>query len=885
MATPSDSGSASQLSAKTQAELAPAACRAELEQLNQSLFEKLLAGNPVGPLLAARSDHMDSLLRKLWRHFLGDRYAGALVAVGGYGRGELHPGSDVDLLILLGAGGKPESDESIGQLIRFLWDLKLTVGHAVRTVSQCVEQARDDVTVVTNLMEARLLAGSEILLQQMVQAISSNRIWQGKAYFEAKLEEQKQRYRKFDDTAYNLEPNVKEGPGGLRDIQTVGWVALRHYGIRQLEQLAQVGFTTPGETRALLKGKEHLSRVRFALHMLAGKSEERLLFQYQRELATMFGYEENEASNSGVEQFMQAYFRVVIMLERLNERLLQYFSEDILHADDNAEPQTIDAHFQARKGYLEVRHDGVFRENPVALLLLFRVLQENTHLLGVRASTLRLIRRDRMLIDQGFRVSEAARRAFVDILEHPTAVSQSLTLMNRYGVLVRYLPVFDKIVGRMQYDLFHVYTVDQHTLFVVRNLTALGSEQSRQNTPLAYETFQRIEKPTLLYLGGFFHDIAKGRGGDHSELGAQDAREFCQQHGFSQAEGELVAWLVQNHLLMSVTAQRRDISDPLVVHEFANAVGQWERLDHLYLLTIADISGTSPKLWNAWKGRLLAELYEATRYALRRGLESPVERDEKVDDNKAAAVDRLRSAGLDENTMEQVWQAFPAEYFRRNAAEQIAWHTLAISGLRLDDLPLVLARELPRWGTTEIFVYSRDSEGLFATVTSVLDYLGLDVVDAKVFTSLNNMSLDTFQVMDQQGRPLGDPYRLARLRARIRDTLMREPLRPIEVKRTNVGKLRHFSMSPKVAVTEDRLNHCSVIEVVCVDRPGLLSDVAHVFLDFGLRVHDARIATFGEKVEDFFRVTDQNNHPLGDTSKVADLKRALIECLEPENHE
>lgn len=885
MATPSDTGADWPSAAGKESHLTPAECRARLDQLDQSLFEDLLAGKPVGPLLAARSAHMDGLLRKLWQSFLGDGFAGALVAVGGYGRGELHPGSDVDLLILRNSDSEPESDEAIGEIIRFLWDLKLTVGHAVRTVAQCVEQSRDDATVVTNLMEARLLAGREALLQQMMQAISSNRIWPGKAYFEAKLLEQKRRHRKFDDTAYNLEPNVKEGPGGLRDIQTIGWVALRHYGIRQLEQLAEVGFTTPGETRALLKGKEHLSRVRFALHMLAGKSEERLLFQYQRELATTFGYEESEVSNSAVEQFMQGYFRVVIMLERLNERLLQYFSEDILHGDDNAEPVVIDTFFQARKGYLEARSDTVFRDNPVALLLLFRVLQEHAYLNGVRASTLRLIRRDRMLIDESFRQSDLARRAFVDILEHPTGVAESLTLMSRYGVLVRYLPAFDKIVGRMQYDLFHVYTVDQHTLFVVRNLTLLGSEQSRQNTPLAWETFQRIDKPTLLYLAGFFHDIAKGRGGDHSELGAQDAREFCQQHGFSQAEGELVAWLVENHLLMSVTAQRRDISDPLVVHEFADAVGHWERLDHLYLLTIADISGTSPKLWNAWKARLLAELYEATRYALRRGLESPVERDEKVDDNKAAAAERLRSAGLDEPTMAQVWQAFPAEYFRRNAAEQIAWHTLAISGLRPEDLPLVLARELPRWGTTEIFVYSRDSEGLFATVTSVLDYLGLDVVDAKVFTSLNGMSLDTFQVMDQQGRPLGDPYRLARLRARIRDTLVRRPLRPIEVKRTNVGKLRHFKMAPKVAITEDRLNQCSVIEVVCVDRPGLLSDVARVFLEYGLRVHDARIATFGEKVEDFFRVTDQNNNPLGDTGTVGELRRALTECLEPENHE
>lgn len=885
MAIPSDPGSGSPTTDAATGALVPSVCRGDLQQLNQELFEDLRAGKPISELLAARSASMDALLRRLWDDFLGPAFRGTLVAVGGYGRGELHPHSDIDLLILQGAATNAAADEAIGEFIRFLWDLKLTVGHSVRTVAQCVNQSREDVTVVTNLMEARWLAGDKALVPELLKAIGSNRIWRGKAYFEAKLREQKDRHRKFDDTAYNLEPNIKEGPGGLRDIQTIGWVALRHYGIRQLEQLAEVGFATSREMRALLKGREHLSRVRFALHMLAGKAEDRLLFDYQRELATTFGYAEEEASNNAVEQFMQAYFRVVIMLERLNERLLQYFSEDILHGEDDAEPLIIDRFFQARKGYLEVRGEAVFRDHPEALLMMFRVLQCHPHLKGVRASTLRLIRRDRMLIDDAFRESELARGAFVEILKHPTGVAQSLTLMSRYGVLVRYLPAFDQIVGRMQYDLFHVYTVDQHTLFVVRNLELLGSEHSQRDTPLAYETFQRIDKPTLLYLAGFFHDIAKGRGGDHSDLGATDAREFCRQHGFSSGEGELVAWLVQHHLLMSVTAQRRDISDPLVVHEFANAVGHWERLDHLYLLTIADISGTSPKLWNAWKARLLAELYEATRYALRRGLESPVERDEKVDDNKSSAADRLRSAGLDEETMAHVWQGFPAEYFRRNAAEQIAWHTLAISGLREDDLPLVLARELPRWGTTEIFVYSRDSEGLFATVTSVLDYLGLDVVDAKVFTSLNKMSLDTFQVMDQQGRPLGDPYRLARLRARIRDTLVRRPLQPIEVKRSNSGKLRHFSMAPTVAITEDRLNQCSVIEVVCVDRPGLLSDVARVFFEFGLRVHDARVATFGEKVEDFFRVTDQNNAPLAQAAVLADLKQALTECLEPETHE
>ncbi|HDJ85646.1 MAG TPA: [protein-PII] uridylyltransferase, partial [Chromatiales bacterium] len=590
-------------------ELLPA-CRDALDRAREDLAAQFAAGAPVRELVHKQARLIDRLLEYAWHRLLPGAGADlALVAVGGYGRGELHPASDIDLLILVADDAARERHRAaIEQFLTLLWDLGAEVGHSVRSVEECVDEARRDITVATNLMEARLLAGPQALFTALRAATGPDRVWPGRAFFAAKWNEQQARHRKFHDTAYNLEPNIKEGPGGLRDIQMVGWVAKRHFGAATLHDLVGHGFLTEAEYRALIEGQDHLWRIRFALHLLTGRREDRLLFDHQVPLARRFGFRDTDA-NLAVEQFMQHYYRTVMDLSRLNEMLLQLFQEAILYADDRDEPLVINRRFQSRKGFIEVRHPKVFEQYPFALLEVFLLLQQHAELKGVRASTIRLIRDNRDRIDDRFRGDLRARSLFMEILRQPRGVTHDLRRMNRYGVLAAYLPAFSNVVGRMQYDLFHTYTVDEHTLFVVRNLRRLTVPEFAAELPLCSRIMRDLPKPELLYIAALFHDIAKGRSGDHCELGAADAQEFCRDHGLGAYDTRLVCWLVRNHLLFSLTAQRRDISDPQVIHEFAATLGDHVHLDYLYLLTIADIRATNPGLWNSWRRALLQELH------------------------------------------------------------------------------------------------------------------------------------------------------------------------------------------------------------------------------------------------------------------------------------
>jgi len=598
-----------------------AVMRDALKTAQQQIKDAFLHGTPVAELVHRRAQIIDDLLRNIWRQTMpGDNHDIALVAVGGYGRGELHPGSDIDLQILVRPEGRDALRAPIEKFVIYLWDVGLEMGHSVRTVAECAEEAAKDITVVTNLMECRWLAGSTALFEAMRTAVGPDHIWPSPRFFQAKLLEQVSRHHKYHDTAYNLEPNIKEGPGGLRDIQIIAWVAKRHFGAKALDELVQHHFLTTAEYDALAEGQDFLWRIRFVLHSLTGRREDSLLFDYQRTLAEQFGYRDGGPSLA-VEQFMKRYYRTVMELSRLNEMLLQLFEEAILYVSDPGVPTVINKRFQSRKGFIEVRDEGVFRRYPFAMLEMFLLLQQHPDLKGVRATTIRLLRNHTHLIDDKFRNDLRHRSLFMEILRQPQGVTEQLKRMNRYGVLAAYLPAFGHIVGMMQYDLFHVYTVDEHTLTVVRNLRRFSHTEFAREFPLCSEIMQNhIPKPEILTLAALFHDIAKGRGGDHSELGEQESLDFCLHHGMSLYDARLVAWLVRNHLIMSMTSQRKDISDPEIITEFAMTVRSPQHLNYLYLLTVADIRGTNPDLWNSWKDTLLLELYTATMRVLRRGL-------------------------------------------------------------------------------------------------------------------------------------------------------------------------------------------------------------------------------------------------------------------------
>jgi [protein-PII] uridylyltransferase len=842
------------------------AYRAALEAARAGLAERFRDGAAASELVRQSAAFIDALLVKAWDALeLAPGKGLALVAVGGYGRGELHPGSDIDLLILV---EKPRAARAkIQAFVAFLWDIGLEVGQSVRSVKECVRESKNDITVATNLLEARHIVGDAGLFEKMREATSGNKLWPSREFFEAKWAEQRARHHKFHDTAYNLEPNVKEGPGGLRDIQMIGWVAKHHFGADTLHELVTHEFLTEEEYESLSEGQEFLWRVRFALHVTTGRHEDRLLFDYQRMLAEQFGYSDDDTSLA-VEKFMKRYYRTIMELSRLNEMLLELFQEAILHADERRSVTPINRRFQAVNGFIEVTDENVFKRYPFALLEVFLIVQQRDELKGVRASTIRLIRNHRHLIDDEFRADIRARSLFMEILKQPNRITRELRRMHRYGVLEEYLPVFGAIVGQMQYDLFHTYTVDEHSLFVVQNIRAFASPERDQAMPRCPEIFARLPKPHLLYIAGLFHDIAKGRGGDHSELGMTLAMEFCGDHGLGQYDARLVAWLVRHHLTMSLTAQRRDITDPDVIKDFAETVGDQNHLDYLLLLTVADVRGTNPALWNDWKATLLGDLYESTTFALRRGLENPIDRAELIAETQQEARRLLDDGNGSSDRAAELWASLGDDYFLRSTADEIAWHTRAIVEANpvadADPLPLALVRQ--GRGGTEVFVYAADQEFLFAASTSVLGRLGLNIVDSRIITADNGMTLDTYVVFELDGKPVSGDAREREICDALRGALVEPSTARRENQRLAKRQLRHFQTPTQVRFSDDPRNGRTVMEVIAGDRPGLLSAIGWALADARVRLQNAKIATFGERAEDVFFLTDAGNRPLAPES-------------------
>jgi [protein-PII] uridylyltransferase len=838
-------------------------------------FDKL----PITELVASRARLIDQILERVWGYIFEDATSTSLVAVGGYGRGELHPCSDIDLLILVGEEKHfNDLQQHLERFLTLLWDIGLQVGHSVRTVADCVREAKQDISVATNLLESRLLAGSASLYQDMQDTTGPDQMWDSHDFFKAKWREQQARHAKYENSISNLEPNIKESPGGLRDIQMIGWVAKRHFRANTLHDLVTHGFLTEKEYQTLVEGQNHLWRVRFALHLLTGRQDDRLLFDHQRTLAAQLGYAADSA-NLAVECFMQDYYRTVMELSRLNEMLLQHFQEEILLQNQLQEPVSINRRFQSRNGFLEVTHDRVFERTPTAMLELFLILQEHPELQGVRASTIRLIRNHRHLIDDRFRKDIRAQSLFMEILRQPHGVTHALRQMNIYGVLAVYIPVFKNIVGRMQYDLFHVYTVDEHTLMVIRNIRRFTIPEYTDEHPLCSQLIGVLPKIELLYLAALFHDIAKGRGGDHSLLGADDAYAFCRLHHLSEYDSRLVAWLVRHHLVMSMTAQRKDITDPVTVQEFAAFVGDINRLTYLYLLTVADVSGTNPHTWNNWKDSLLRDLYLATRRALLRGLENPLAQIDLIQAKQTEALLQLQKLQLDRDKVETLWRNLPTEYFLTHSPNAIQHHTQAILATTEEQLPLITLRQTARRGGTEVLYYGLERENLFAVTTTLLDQLGLSIVNARIMNTSSGYSLNSFLILEQDGSPVESGHRWQEITQALHTGLLQGGDRPLSVSRRMPRQHKHFDAPTKINFYQEPIHNRTAMRLTTLDRPGLLSKVGQALMACEVRLQHARIATLGAEVEDIFFVTDRENRPLLAGPQLECLKNAVLERL------
>ncbi len=837
----------------------------------------------VRALVHELTSFIDLILHYAWHLYEWDDDI-ALVAVGGYGRAELHPRSDIDLLILLDNKTGKKYDENIQSLVTFLWDIGLDIGSSVRTVKECAKFAKSDITIATNLIESRTLNGKPQLLSELGRLTSPKKIWKIRDFYKAKWKEQTERHRKYNDNESDLEPNIKNSPGGLRDIQMISWVAKRYFGVKTLRELGGRDFFTDHEYGLLRKGEDFLWKVRFGVHLIAGRADERLLLEYQRELAKTFGYEDSE-KGLAVEQFMHTYYRTVIALRELNDVLLNYLSDVINNPKSKGKITPINDRFQMRNNYIEVTRDSIFDEHPSALLEIFVLMGNAPNIDGASAATIRLIRDKRWLINDEFRNNEANKKMFLALFSIEFGLVTQLTRMKCYGILGRYLPVFGKITGQMQHDLFHRYTVDSHTLLVIQNMRRFSLPEEEKRFPIAAHIVNNLAKPELLYIAGLFHDIGKGRGGDHSTLGAEDAETFCREHGISKRETRLVKWLVEKHLLMSYVSQKQDIADPEVIQNFALQVGDQIHLDYLYTLTIADMCGTNPDLWNAWRDSLMRTLYNETKRVLRRGLENTVDRQELIEEKQYQALMKLGDKNIPQEQALFLWQHMGDEYFIRENHLDIAWQTEALCNHdHNNNEPLVLIRETSNKrfaGATEVFIYVKDAKNVFVAATTALSQLSLNIQDARIYSSTNGYTLDTFYVLDENYEPLGDQHeKFAKIEEAVKEELLLTGDYSDIVARRTPRLLKQFTTPTRTSISNDIVSGCTVLEITSPDRAGLLATIARTFMDFDIHMQNAKISTLGERVEDVFFITDLERNPLGDAQLCIDLQDELCRRLD-----
>jgi [protein-PII] uridylyltransferase len=844
--------------------------KSRLQAGQKAIRESYLADADALRLLHERCDLIDEVLSDLW-HELGFPSSLALVAVGGYGRGELFPASDIDLLLLLPKAPDAALTARLEQLVSLFWDIGLEIGHSVRTVEECLEEADGDVTIQTSLLEARRLTGSERLFRKFLSGFKAH--LNPQIFFHAKRMEQDERHLRYLETPYSLEPNCKESPGGLRDLQSILWIAqAAGYG-KTWRDLERHGFITHEEEQHLERCEGFLQRLRTQLHIHVGRREDRLLFDYQTILAQQLGFEATPTRRVS-EQLMQEYYRTAKTITQINAILVQNIGAAIFPPPDQ-EPTPINEHFQNAHELLDVVDEDVYNKSPGAILEGFLLMQQHPELKGMTARTLRAQWRARNQIDDNFRSNPDNRARFLELFKQPRGIIHEFRRMNHFGILGRYLPNFGKIVGQMQHDLFHVYTVDQHILQVMRNLRRFTMDEFAHEYPVCSRLISDFERPWVLYVAALFHDIAKGRGGDHSELGTVDAQAFCDSHGLDTENSELVVWLVRHHLVMSNVAQKQDISDPDVVVAFARIAANERYLIALYLFTVADIRGTSPKVWNTWKGQLLEQLFSATRRLLLSGGEAPAAQG-IIQERQAEAMRLLRYFALSDTVHERLWKQLDTVYFLRHSAEEIAWHTRALHYRIHVDRPVVKARINPQGEGLEVMVYTQDQPDLFARLLGFFGRAGYNIVDAKIHTTRHGYALDSFMLLDISGRD-SDREMISYVEHELLERLTHQSPPEAPGSGRVSRQVKHFPIQPQVSIEPDEKGVLFVLSVTAADRPGLLYTVATTLAAHKANLHTAKIATLGERVEDTFLISGGD---LAESSSRIRLETELLEQLQ-----
>lgn len=808
--------------------------------------------------LADLSRLADQLLRTLWDQAqLPDQWT--LIAVGGFGREQLFPYSDVDVLILLPQGHTPELDpfqrEQLECFIGHCWDSGLEIGSSVRTIAECMADAASDITFQTSLLESRLVHGNALLYQKFQTAYTKQ--LDPRAFLIAKTLEMSQRHTKYQNTPYSLEPNCKESPGGLRDLQMILWVA-RATGLGQSWQdLARNGIATEHEIHQIQRNEALLYLIRARLHIAAKRHEDRLVFDLQNTVAESFGYISHPGDNTkrpirASERLMRRYYWAAKAVSQLRQILLLNMEDYLSPQPQVARP--INDRFLDKAGLLEVRHDDLYERHPQAILETFLLFQQSPEIKDLSARTLRALYNARIVMDNQFRTDPINRHTFMQILKQPHGITHAMRLMNQTSVLGRYLRPFRRIVGQMQHDLFHAYTVDQHILMVLRNIRRFFLAEHAHEYPVCSQLAAGWNRPWVLYIAAIFHDIGKGRGGDHSTIGALEAKLFCEEHGVDQEDSQLIEFLVIEHLSMSRIAQKSDLSDPAVIQQFAKQVRDERHLTALYLLTVADIRGTSPKVWNAWKGKLLEDLYRATLRTL--GGHAP-DAQAEIETRKSTALALLAHHATTPVPHQPLWATLDVSYFIRHEASDVAWHTQNLAHL-VGTAPasVVKARPSPVGEGLQVMVYALDKVDLFARICGYFDHTEFSIIDARVHTTNNGYALDTFQVVI--GAPMTQ-YRdfIHSVEHGLGCAIAKHGPLAAPIQQRLSRRVKNFPIVPRVSLQPDEQAQRWLLGISASDRTGLLYSVARILAQHELSVQLAKISTLGERVEDTFLVQGQ----------------------------
>lgn len=849
--------------------LTPSAVKIERENLKQFELENF-SRYSIFELVENRSDFYDALLIQLWQEMgLTEQLGISLIAVGGYGRREMFPLSDLDFLILVEQTPSPEIEEKITQFIQFLWDCGFEVGNSVRTLQQCELEGKQDITIATNLLEARFLTGNRPHFDVLNELVKNSDFWSKEDFFNAKVQEQIERYQRYHNTAYNLEPDIKYSPGGLRDLHLLYWVALHHSGALTLEAILQSGFIYPQEYQQLQESRAFLFKVRFALHLILKRYDNRLLFDRQIKVSELLGFRGD--GNQAVEKMMKCFFQALHRISLISNLLIQHYRENVLSLNQATVIEQLDDDFQLINQCLCLRNSLVFQEKPERILDLFFYLTQYEQV-NIHSDTLRQLQISLEQLPQKLCEIPAAREKFLRLFNQPNAIKRAFMPMHQYGVLTAYLPQWQAIEGLMQFDLFHIYTVDEHTLRVMLKLESFLSQESAKEHPIAHRIFTQLSDRTLFYIAALFHDIAKGRGGDHAELGAEDVANFAQLHNLDRREIDTLAWLVKSHLLMSITAQRRDIHDPEVVMNFAEAVQNQVRLDYLTCLTVADICATNGNLWNSWKRSLFASLYEFTEQQFAQGMKELLDYSEKSAENRKLAQQILTQDYSDITliSIDQLWNRCPEDYFVRNTPKQIAWHT----SLLVDFAEALLVKISNRFslGGTEVFIYCQDQPHLFNKVVSTIGAKKFSIHDAQIITTQDGYVFDSFIITELNGE-LVEFDRRRELEQALTVALQSEKLPVLSI--TPNRQLQHFTVQTDVRFLHENKKENTEMELVALDKAGLLAQVSQIFTELNLNLLNAKITTVGEKAEDFFILTNRFGQALARGEREI-LKQVLV---------